>query len=76
MDGLSTLSLREKQVLNELARGLSNKEIAIQLGLADTTVTKYVGKILEKLSVRNRLEAAILCQASPQIRKTLQSAPG
>jgi two-component system nitrate/nitrite response regulator NarL len=75
LDSLSTLSRREKQVLNELARGLSNKEIAIQLSLGDNTVKKYVSDILEKLDVRNRVEAAILCQLSPQISKALQRDP-
>lgn len=56
------LTLRERQILELLATGLSNKEIAGNLELAEKTVKHYVTNILEKLQVRNRVEAALLAQ--------------
>ncbi len=51
------LSLREKEVLKLTARGSSNKEIAANLFISDTTVKAHMRNILEKLNVRNRAEA-------------------
>ena len=56
------LTLRERQILELLATGLSNKEIAGRLELAEKTIKHYVTNILEKLQVRNRVEAALLAQ--------------
>jgi DNA-binding NarL/FixJ family response regulator len=61
---LSTPSLnvspRQKQILSRIALGLSNKEIAAQLDLTETTVKHYITGLLSKLQVRNRTEAALL----------------
>jgi two-component system nitrate/nitrite response regulator NarL len=54
----SALTPREREVLEGLARGLANKEIARQLGLAEVTVKLHTRRILEKLKVRNRAAAA------------------
>lgn len=58
------LTERERQVLERLAVGLSNKEIGQQLHLTEKTVKYYVTNILQKLQVRNRVEAALLAQKS------------
>ncbi len=50
------LTRREEQILQLLAQGLSNKEIAQQLALRPQTVKNYVHLILQKLDVRSRLE--------------------
>lgn len=52
------LSIREQQVLNEIRRGRTNREIAAALGVSITTVNKHVQKVLKKLNVRNRAQAA------------------
>ncbi|YAL83603.1 MadR family response regulator transcription factor [Dermacoccaceae bacterium W4C1] len=52
-----TLSAREQEVLGLLARGLSNKEIGLQLFVGETTAKFHVGNILRKLSVSSRAEA-------------------
>ena len=52
------LTEREKQILIMLAKGLSNKEIAKQMGLSLQTVKTHVSHILQKLKVRSRAEAA------------------
>lgn len=53
------LSVREMDVLVEIARGKSNAEIAKILNLQNTTVRNYVSSILEKLGLANRVELAI-----------------
>ncbi len=52
------LTEKELIVLREIARGRSNKEIAADLKLAEVTVKFYVGRILEKLGVLDRTQAA------------------
>jgi len=54
---LSSLSQRELQVLQLVAEGMSNKEIAIRLNLELQTVKNHLHNILEKLRVHNRREA-------------------
>ena len=53
------LSERETEVLRLLAEGLSNREIAGRLFLAEGTVKNYVTNILQKISVRDRTQAAL-----------------
>lgn len=61
----NTLSRRELQVLSELRRGRSNKEIAAHLGVSVTTVNKHVQKVLKKLNVRTRSQAVAMVTAEP-----------
>lgn len=53
------LSPREEQVLSEIAKGASNKEIARRLDIAETTVKIHVQHILRKLGVSSRVQAAV-----------------
>ena len=57
--GPEPLTPRETDVLRLLASGLSNKEIASQLGLSDRTVKHHVSNILGKLGVLSRTQAAV-----------------
>ena len=57
---IGALTAREEQILKRLAQGLSNKEIGNDLGIAEKTVKHYVTNVLQKLQVRNRVEAAVL----------------
>jgi DNA-binding NarL/FixJ family response regulator len=54
------LTRREAQVLELIAKGLSNKEVAKQLGLAEATVKIHVRSILKKMKVKNRTQLALL----------------
>ena len=53
------LSPREEDVLREIARGASNKEIARTLDIAETTVKIHVQHILRKLGLSSRVQAAV-----------------
>jgi len=55
----SPLSPREEDVLREIARGASNKEIARALDIAETTVKIHVQHILRKLGLSSRVQAAV-----------------
>jgi len=57
---LQRLTPREREVLLEIARGLTNTEIATTLGISEVTVKTHVGAILTKLDLRNRVAAVIL----------------
>jgi len=59
---LNELTERECQILEQVATGCSNKEIGQQLSLSEKTVKHYMTNILQKLHVRNRVEAALLAQ--------------
>ena len=61
-DLFSDLTHREEQILESISRGLSNKEIGSEVGLTEKTVKHYVTNVLQKLQVRNRVEAALLAQ--------------
>jgi two-component system nitrate/nitrite response regulator NarL len=58
-DPLAQLSAREMQVLEQIALGASNKEIARTLEIAETTVKIHVQHILRKLNLSSRVQAAV-----------------
>ena len=58
-DPLAQLSAREQEVLEQIALGASNKEIARTLDIAETTVKIHVQHILRKLNLSSRVQAAV-----------------
>ncbi|TMK69415.1 MAG: response regulator transcription factor [Actinobacteria bacterium] len=58
-DQLQSLTPREREVLELIGRGFSNKRIALELGLAEKTVKTHVTHVLGKLGVADRTQAAI-----------------
>lgn len=67
-----TLSYREKEVLELTARGLTNRQIAHRLCLAESTVKTHLSSAFRRLGVSSRREAAaLLCAADDDLRRQL-----
>jgi two-component system, NarL family, nitrate/nitrite response regulator NarL len=59
MSKLDDLTQRETEILGSVAKGMTNKEIARALNLSEKTVKHYMTNVMQKLQVRNRLEAVL-----------------
>jgi DNA-binding NarL/FixJ family response regulator len=64
---LPDLTKREEQILDRVAHGLTNKEIAKALQISEKTVKHYMTNIMQKLQVRNRVEAALVFRKRPPV---------
>lgn len=59
-DALNALTPREREVLVQIAEGLTNKEIARQLSVSPATIKAHVERVIAKLGVSDRTQAAVL----------------
>jgi two-component system, NarL family, response regulator DevR len=57
---LRNLTDQERRILEHIAEGLTNREIAVQMFLAEKTVKNYVSSLLAKLGLERRTQAAVL----------------
>jgi two-component system nitrate/nitrite response regulator NarL len=73
--GVLALTAREREVLRLIDRGLSNKEIAVELRIEVSTVKNHVHHLLEKLNVTTRMQAAARLGSHPSHRRTAQPTP-
>jgi DNA-binding NarL/FixJ family response regulator len=60
LTGLNRLTVREVEVLQLLAQGRSNEEIASSLHLSESTVKTHIARALTKLDARDRIHLAVL----------------
>jgi len=66
--GFQNLTERELQILQLVARGLSNAEIAGELYLSSATVKTHVARVLDKLGVRDRVQAVVVAYETGVVR--------
>lgn len=66
---------REREVLQEVARGLSARKIARRLGISERTVSTHIGNVYRKLGVNNRVDAVLAGMRAGLVRAPQETTP-
>jgi DNA-binding NarL/FixJ family response regulator len=74
-DGLATLTEREREVFACLGEGLTNAQIGTRLYIGETTVKTHVSRVLAKLGLHSRVQAAILARENGLTAVDLRESP-
>lgn len=72
---LDSLSQRERQVAEAVARGSTNKEIARLMGVTERTIKAHLSAVFEKLGVRDRMQLALVVNGVENTTETLPKIP-
>ncbi|MEU2874658.1 response regulator transcription factor [Streptomyces olivoreticuli] len=76
LDKLQSLPLHDRRILLLLSRGLSNNEIAGELGITPTTAKTYVSRLLQRMEMNNRTQLALWAARLESMGATLTSSQG
>jgi two-component system, NarL family, nitrate/nitrite response regulator NarL len=74
-NGMNLLSKREMEVVHCLSRGLTNREIAKQMGLSQHTIKNYLFRVFDKLGVSSRVELLFMTMSQSPVKGSTEAAP-
>ena len=71
VQGMDRLTPREKEIAESVSRGLTNREIAVELGISPETVKRHLATVYDKLGIRSRVVLALQVVAHAAKQRTV-----